>query len=257
MKRAKKILLCFSVILVGIIALVLILIYVLGKIFGFLYDVTTPKDYTYPDEYTKEYIRTNYVLADPNLTYLSLPAACVRGDGESYYAIHNIPLDQYMVSLWHRFIGGSDYSPRVMKRSSVNQEPVLDWTYDSVQFIAHKQIVEFAPGDLKTVRELGKEVCGSTLAKIDAAVFRVFLTTALESQNYLERDALPFSLPEDSYGQILAIRVTFKEYENLVWDARIITHENIRYLEMYIQRDGTYEPVYIPLPAEIVALIPQ
>ncbi len=257
MTRLKRFLICFSVILIGVVALVLILFYVLGKTFGFLYDVTTPKDYTYPDEYTKEYIRTNYVLADPNLTYLSLPQACVNGDGESYYAIHNVPLDQYMVSLWDGFIGARDYSPRVKKRNSVDQEPILDWTYDSVQFISYKQVVELMPEDLKTVRQLGKEVYGSTLAKIDATVFRTFLTTALETQSYLEKDALTTPLPEDSYGQMLAIRVNFAEYENLVWDARVITHENVRYLEVYVNQGGSYQPVYIPLPAEIVALIPQ
>jgi hypothetical protein len=204
--------------------------------------------------------QTNYTRADPNLIHLSVDSNGVGTEGSTMkYPIEGIPVNEY-ICIKSRIGIFNSYRAYISKESGLKEEPILDWEYKSV--VLYNLNLEYSSSPSQSGRTLpsgasilnyGQQIFGGTFATIDVQMFKDYVIRSIETKNYV--DSLPSARSE--YFQI---RVFFTKYENLVWDAKIVRvrEDNSRYIVFYLPTENEeYKKVYIPLPAEIVALIPQ
>ena len=256
MKSILKEILFATLIFLTIVSLLVIGIfaaksYMLLKALEEIDQIGTPETYYYIEE--------NYVTADPNLVHIETEQEILSGlHLDVYYTILGIPMEQYVVkkevpfSIWKN----DSYHAIMLKKSDVTEEPIFDWTYKSVELFVTNQPAYYLNSfkdSMQSIHRLGKDIYYSHYATIDSQVFKTYLTQSMESGTYGDPSNL------DLYDNLL-IRVSFVEYENMVWDGALYRHveTDTFYLRIYLAgEDGNYTEKMLPLPAEIVALIPQ
>ncbi len=215
----------------------------------------------YPEYLTWEYCMKNYKLADPNLLYLYSAQNGVEGYDAGvfyyFYAIKDVPCDRFLFCRMDPLLFSYSYEVEIWKNKQNQDDPIRDYTYESVQVFwkidgRSREICN------KVQSELGNYEFSEFIHNIDPTAFRSYLLENLDSQNYLNdlkagrgishvwKDA------SDVAKGTLAIRVSFEEYENIVWDAYIMEEEGTYFIECCVfDADWIYyDYAYIPFPEE-------
>ena len=255
----------------------LILFLAISMVFCSSCNQREPYTVEYPELYTPEYCYVSYVAEDTDKNLLPLHVAenyiCITVNGLShrYGAIKDIPLDKYFYDVQCAIVLVTPYM-HIARHKNVEEEPILDYHYTKVELLWERARPEFSDPDFWSV---GEAVIYETIAEIDASAFQTFLLASINGGHYHESD---FEIPAtsvlqkitDKYGistnLYLKIRVHFLEYENLVWDAKIQYADGSYYLLFFLLTkaddplnkigEDYYRAVYIPLPEDIVKLIP-
>jgi hypothetical protein len=166
----------------------------------------------------------------------------------------------------------------VFRNSEVElSEPeILSWTVDRAELYWHNGH-HFLDKKGK-VSSIGEDVCYETLADVDGVSFQSHLKTCLETEGYRANGAgcmwhtvtKRFTFNDNGSNVesdlMLTLRVHFEEYENIVWDGKVVTiegGEHDYYVLFYLFTvtesipEGYYRDVFVPLPTEIAELIPE
>ena len=239
---------------------------------------------TYPEEYTAFYFYSNYVQADPNLIHLY----AAKNDAGKYnlnaqywrfYAIKDVPIDEYVCYSENYIIldpGLNSYIAR-NKNMEMTDSEILSYEVSSAELYWHdgSYYRYEARNDAHKMEAIGEHIYYETVASIDATAFQNSLRKCIEAENYIPNQegllktyvTKPFVNHEDIHSElVLTIRVHFAEYENIVWDASVVTLngiENVYYVNYQLTTGtaedaftGYYYNVYVPLDESIVKLIP-
>ena len=249
----------------------------------------------YPEIYTPEYCYENYTDADPYLTFLysaenSIGIYDVPGGGDIYYAIKDVPLDEYLY-VRHCVMFQTGYHGRIVKNKNkvLPVQEVLAYKIKSVEVYSCNPVNSVAISE-KVWVSLGNAIVKEIVAALDedgVASFQPYIQECIDTGNYrnIEKheDVSMYNQVSKEYhnddpfsdgkknNSCLYIRVSFEEYENLVWDAPIWELDGTYYISFclcttdgqspgeYIDfiSDGYWPYIYIPLNQEVVALIPQ
>ena len=239
--------------------------------------------FAYPEGYTAEYFKENYVLCDRNLIHLQAAENSAGQHEEygqyfSYYAIQDVPVEKYVCSREDFIILDPGFDVRIARSPELEMsEPeILSWTVDRAE-LYWRNGHHFLDKKGK-VSSVGEDICYETLAEVDGAGFQAHLKTCLETEGYRANGAgcmwnivtKRFTFNDNGSNVesdlMLTLRVHFKEYENIVWDGKVVTidgGEHDYYVLCYVftttetSPEGFYRDVFVPLPEEIAELIPK
>lgn len=211
----------------------------------------------YPDGYTYEYLTGNYTRADPNLEHMHIaenglgPFERSPSGYASYWAIKDVPVEEYLV-----MCNASLLSSIVQLVKSKQDEPpsyeVLEWDIERVELIvvnynAHKLDTRY--GKDRVYHQLGK------LNDESVSEMQEYIQECLDTENYYEYIDKDFQQVKID-GKNIFIRVFFKKYENIVWDANISEVDGNYYIQFWIYDEtipeaddnwGKYHSVRMPL----------
>jgi hypothetical protein len=90
----------------------------------------------YPEDYTPEYIAENYTMADPNLTPLYAASNGIYS-GEFanccyYYAIKNVPLDEYLFAHSSMLFMNNAYNVLKKKDKDLPSQEILSYDIQNI-----------------------------------------------------------------------------------------------------------------------------
>lgn len=229
---------------------------------------------TYPENYTVDYCNENYIEADPNLLYLrvadnDIGRIEIPGGGARYRAIKDVPLDEYL--MFDESIMFAPLSYKILKNKNnldLPQQEILSYKIKDIKIYRQTYDTEIEPVDkyklgAKMVEEELSSISGE---KTDA--FQAHIIECLEQGNYHKNYGKQYGYVFNpnivrSNDRKVRLRVTFENYENLVWDTTIYEKKNKFYIDFYTPSDspdGGWLPNYIPLDEEfnekIAELIP-
>ena len=132
------------------IILIIVSLLLLPPIIATILLLNTPYRAKYPKYLNKTYCEHNYVEADPNLQYLCGAINKVQGTffqrvnhmGEIYnfFAIKNVPADQYLGTYHHAVIFSSGYSIGVFRHKDIAPEFLEQHTATSAIFYSQNKI---------------------------------------------------------------------------------------------------------------------
>ena len=206
-------------------------------------DVYSMADFNYPSYMTHTYCKTEYRIVDYQLIPLSIYNSKISETFETYcyFAIKDLPVEHFLARdevFWALEYDALTPETMVVVFRQVNENPIYDWEYASV---------ELYKGDLLSgTREF--------TVQVDVPFFKDSFLNSLETENYI------IGYPSGYYSsqrEDLRIRIYFADYPNIAWDAKVWTIGNGYYVQCILRVGITSETLNIPLPAEIVALIPQ
>lgn len=238
---------------------------------------------SYPEGYTAAYFQQNYAVCDPNLICLQTAknsAGRVEENGAygTYYAIPGIPVEEYVCCRGDFIILNPSFDIKIWRSRELDAtEPeIFSWTVDRAELYWHNGH-HFLDKKGK-VSSIGEDVCYETLANVDGMSFQSHLKSCLEEEGYRANGfgcmwhtvTKRFTYRENGSDVesdlMLTLRVHFKEYENIVWDGKVVTIEGGEH-DYYVLfhlftvtesiPEGYYRDVFVPLPAEIADLIPE
>ena len=240
-------------------------------------------NFSYPEGYTAAYFHQNYAVCDPNLFPLHTAknsAGRVEENGAygTYYAIPGIPVEEYVCCRGDFIILNPSFDIKIWRSRELDAtEPeILSWTVDRAELYWHNGH-HFLDKKGK-VSSIGEDVCYETLADVDGVSFQSHLKTCLEEEGYRANGfgcmwhtvTKRFTYRENGSNVesdlMLTLRVHFKEYENIVWDGKVVTiegGEHDYYVLCYVftttetAPEGFYRDIFVPLPEEIAKLIPK
>ena len=215
--------------------------------------------FEYPDIYTTEYCSANYIEADPNLLYTVSADNCigqidVPGGYASYYAIKDVPLDEYL--LLDEAIMFAPFSYQIVKNKNntkLPQQEILSYEIKSIIIYSLSHDL-----DILDKRTLGDKMVEEIIASVDhndASAFQDYIIDCLANNNYLIAGEVVGSLESVEF---INLRVIFEGYENLVWDSGISKQNGTYYIVFYMinEMNGGWRQIWLPLNQEIAALIP-
>ena len=240
-------------------------------------------NFAYPEGYTAEYFKENYLPCDRNLIHLQAAENSAgqheeNGQYLSYYAIMDVPVEKYVSCREDYIILDPSFDIFVFRNPEVEiSEPeILSWTVERAE-LYWRNGHHFMDKKGK-VSSIGEDIFHETLTEVDGAGFQTHLKTCLETEGYRANGAgclwhtvtKRFTFNDNGSNAesdlMLTLRVHFKEYENIVWDGKVVTiegGEHDYYVLFYLFTvtesipEGYYRDVFVPLPAEIAELIPE
>lgn len=214
----------------------------------------------YPDIYTLEYCSANYIDADPNLLYTvsadnSIGKIDVSGGYASYYAIKDVPIDDYL--LLDEAIMFVPLSYKIVKNKNntkLPQQEILSYEIKSITIYSLSDDL-----DALDKRALGDKMVEEIIACIDnneASAFQDYIIDCIETKNYKTA-----GIAGDAHKPVegIHLRVVFECYENLVWDSGIYEQNDIYYIVFYTPADspnGGWVQNWMPINQELAELIP-
>ena len=240
----------------------------------------------YPEQYTPEYCAENYVDADQNLVPLYIDNKDGVGpisvsDGyDTFYAIKDIPFDKYLfASKWQLL---STHTRVVQnKNMELPEQEILSYQCKSVDLF-WKKVNNSSGGrfDKWSSPDHADQVSEhiATLNSEEATMFQTYIRECLNTGNYVESgkpnsEFMVSSVWKENMDSGLAqnwlcLRVSFVEYENLVWEVAVqkavIKEAEERYYMTFFwfitdekHPDGYWKIVYIPLNESLAGLIPK
>lgn len=209
----------------------------------------------YPDYLTGEYVQEHYELVDMNLVYLQTyrrrtnsirhPQGPFRA---RFMEIKGVPLNQFLGLESHGW--RLPYEAYVVSNSESSVNPIYDFEIKKIELYGKRQ---FKYIDRPDTENYGKKIYSKQLYEItDSEV----VGEILDSIQYAERDDIYAPILKDG-GEIITLRIHFKEYENIVWDAEVGERDGKYYLRIILgadildeehkifSRDYDYDFIYI------------
>lgn len=219
---------------------------------------------TYPQDYTTSYCSENYIQADPNLMYLrsadnAIGTIEIPGGSASYYAIKDIPLDEYLLK--DEAVLFAPLSYKIVKNKNNNNLPtqeILSYTVKSVTLY----LVRNERNNIDK-NNLGSDLVDEYVVSIsgeEAIAFQSHIIECLENDNYRET-GLGGDLLDNviENGKQVCLRISFEDYDNLVWDSNIYMQNDVYYIVFYTlseETNGYWVQNWLPLYEEFVKLLP-
>lgn len=214
---------------------------------------------TYPQKYTTAYCEENYIRADPNLIHLiaaenEIGKIEIPGGWGYYRAIKDVSMEDYLVMTKVLMFGinGRDIVKN-KNNDALPEQEILSYHIKKIEIYKNeKSLKELYHID---VLKLGNERVTEVISSFDgekADRFQSDLIECLEKGNYKNGDEITFDIFE------LNIRITFDNYEYLVWDGGVIKskEDNKLYIVFYKPTDGLWKNILIPLNNDIAELVP-
>lgn len=214
----------------------------------------------YPDIYTPEYCYENYIQACENLTHVY---DAKNGIGEAtyhpikrfkvrYYAIADVPLDEYLVC--HEIIPMSVHPFSIVKNKNKDlpQNEILSYEIADIKLYLCDLNERF------TSRNYGFECVVKYMASLDEekiSSFQPYLQNCIDNKDYADDEEAFTGVWQNTY--LLVIRIYFSKYDFLVWDSEILWKDNRYYMPLnFLNEESEWETLYIPLSQDIIDLIP-
>ncbi|MBR6577453.1 MAG: hypothetical protein IKK74_00745 [Clostridia bacterium] len=233
----------------------------------------------YPEGYTAGYFHANYVQADPNLIHLYASENSAGkydefGQIDRYYAIKDVPIDEYVCYSHDWFILDPGFEVYIARNKDmkISGSEILSYEVSSAELFWEDGSY-FDDKERNKMEAIGEKKYYESVASIDAKAFQNALKDCIETGNYvgyrdLDSSSLykPFVDHEGVNSYLtLKIRVRFSKYENIVWDATVkrsmeepdkyyVVHQLFVTTENF--PEGYYTDVCVPLDSSIAKLIP-
>lgn len=220
---------------------------------------------TYPQKYTTSYCNDNYIQADPNLMYIRIAdndigKVDIPGGFAKYYAIKDVPVDEYLVL--NKSVIFAPLSYEIVKNKNNNDllgQEILLYPIKSVQIYLK---TNSTVNDINK-KELGADLVGKYVSSIDgekAVAFQSQIIENLTKGNY-RATGLAGDLLEvvEKEGNPICLRVIFENYENIVWESGLFKQNDAYYIVFYTPVDshnGEWIQNWLPISQELVELIP-
>ena len=214
----------------------------------------------YPELYTPEYCTNNYIQADPNLLYIayadnSIGRIDVPGGYARYYAIKDVPVDEYL--LLDEAVMFAPLSYKIVKnkyKSDLPQQEIVSYKIKSV--LIYSQSKDLDELDKKA---LGEKMVDEIVASIDgndATAFQSHIIDCMQTKNYKE-----VGIAGDLYDILnIRVRVVFENYENLVWDSNLYKQNDTYYILVHTYVDDSWGSGWkqnmFPINQKLAELIP-
>ena len=232
----------------------------------------------YPEGYTAGYFHANYVRADPNLIHLyasenSAGKYDAFGQIERYYAIKDVPIDEYVCYSHDWIILDPAFEVYIARNKDmkISESEILSYEVSSAE-LYWEDGSYFNDKERNKMEAIGEKSYYETVASIDATVFQNALKDCIETGNYVDyQNSVSNSVYKDFVNHkgvnsylTLKIRVRFSKYENIVWDATVkkSMDEPNKYYILYklfvtteTSSEGYYTDVCVPLDDSIAKLI--
>lgn len=181
----------------------------------------------YPSYFTGEYVKEHYELVDMNLVYLESYRKCTSSISQNgrycqFMKIKDVPLEQFVGMKFTRFLS-SECRVQVLFNSEFPANPIKDFEIEKIELYAKEEYSGLVHSDFENY---GKIIYTKQIYEIDNSEV---MQEILESIKNTDReDEYP---PKLKYGnQTVTVRIHFKEYENIVWDAEIGKKDGKYYL---------------------------
>lgn len=211
----------------------------------------------YPDIYTPEYCRDNYIRASKNLVHIYnaeneigqfIKLQDVGGWG-TYYAIKDVPLDEYLLRDELQMFTDHKFSIVKNKNKALPKDEILSYKISDLKLYSFSLASD---DDQNYGSNCVKEnVASLDRDKLDS--FQTYIQNCIDTKNYKTPKFGNKSYVRHN-GLLLYIRVCFSEYQFLAWDAVIIYKDDVYCMEVYGVND--VDLMYIPLSQDIIDLIP-
>ena len=181
----------------------------------------------YPSYFTGEYVKEHYELVDMNLVYLESYRKCTSSISQNgrycqFMKIKDVPLEQFVGMTSSLFLS-SGCNTYVLFNSNSCINPIKDFEIEKFELYAKENYSGLVHSDFENY---GKIIYTKQIYEIDNSEV---MQEILESIKNTDReDEYP---PKLKYGnQTVTVRIHFKEYENIVWDAEIGKKDGKYYL---------------------------
>lgn len=214
----------------------------------------------YPEMYTPAYCSENYVEADPNLIYTvsaenDIGRIDVPGGYARYYAIKDVPVDEYL--LLDEAVMFAPLSYKIVKNKhnlDLPQQEIVSYKIKSV--LIYSQSKDLDELDKKA---LGEKMVDEIVASIDgndATAFQSHIIDCMQTKNYKE-----VGIAGDLYDILnIRVRVVFENYENLVWDSSLYKQNDTYYILVHTYVDDSWGSGWkqnmFPINQKLAELIP-
>ena len=225
----------------------------------------------YPETYTVEYCKENYVEVNPKIEVFKASDNSVENTwwGERFRAIKDVPLEEYLYYQHHDFSYGTSQVVR-NKNLVLPEDDILYYEYESLELYAYGEHHGLSNKRLE-------KITGS-----DADSFRAYIRECLESKNFniFEGDESKYLSPVYVDERLpIVLKIKFSEYPNLGWRSAIyqlIDGAPNDYFDYFFDGDPNYyfvfwrlvltedhekgyfyQSIWLPLPEEIAKLIPE
>jgi len=186
----------------------------------------------YPSYFTGEYAEEHYELLDMNLVYLK--SYRKRTTGISYSGINcrfteikNVPLTQFigMTSCLFLEAGHQAY---VLSSTEFSSNPINDFEIKKIELYAKYDYFERFNSDLD---KYGKMIYVKQLYEIENLEV---IQEILESIRHAERENIMSTNTPPCESGTVTVRIHFKEYKNIVWDAEVEEKDGKYYLKLIL-----------------------
>lgn len=215
----------------------------------------------YPEKYTTSYCSENYIQADPNLVHLraadnDLGRIEIPGGGARYCKIKDIPLDEYL--LLDQYIMFAPLAYKIVKNKNntdIQVQEILSYKVKSVNIYLEAEKKNMSA----EMRKLGLGLVEEYIATVDGAdaeAFQSHLIECVEKGNYTKTGPGGYAFIRKD-NNIVNLRVSFENYENLVWDSQIKIKDDTYYIVFYTPYTsvGEWSSNYLPINQEMADLI--
>ena len=236
----------------------LILPFVLGIAIFMVVIWITSYEVEYPETYTVEYCKENYVPANPQLVAFKIADNSVEDiwRDDIYIAIKNVPTEDYLYHKNNIFLTTSHTEIVRNKNLVLPEDELLFYEYKSLELYVNGNQYNLSNTELKK----------STGDKADS--FRAYIQECLESGNYkkfsFDPNIVSHAYANEKFSIILEIK--FSEHPYLGWGSEIyqFTDGDPNYYFLFARfvvdeshPDGYYKRLCIPLPEDLAKLIPE
>jgi len=203
----------------------------------------------YPSYFTGEYVKEHYELVDMNLVYLESYQKRTSGISRNglncrFMKIKDVPLEQFVGMTSYISLFSSSYGNYILFNLDSPVNPIEDFEVEKVELYVKKNRFNIDNSDFDMYGKLiyVRQVCEIENSEIKQEI--------LESIRYADREDLYAPLP----GIAISVRIHFKEYENIVWDATIGERDGKYYLyillvdeeeKIFSCENGNYAYVYV------------
>ena len=204
----------------------------------------------YPDYFTGEYVQEHYELIDMNLVYLQsyhrrTSRISLNGQEYQFMKIKEVPLAQFvgMVSYTSLF---PSYRHYILFNLESPVNPICDFEIEKIELYARKSGLAMGGEGFDKYGEL---IYSKQLYEVNT--LEVMQEISESIRNADKENEYP---PKLKYGnQTITLRIHFKEYENIVWDAEVGEKEGKYYLYILLvdeergifSLDGNYVYAYV------------
>lgn len=226
----------------------------------------------YPGMYTLEYCSENYTRFCHNLKALVVAKNYIGEQRtDKYYAIKDVPLEKYLVMTPRPVIFGSVYSVYLCQNINCSDFPIVDYTAIKAELFWEEPEGVYDdtedPDDIRA--SWGTCVFYESVAEVNAQEFQDYICSAIESKNYYKLNCrnlvtkyIDRNVNQATKLVYLSVRVYFSEYENLVWDACVVSVEGYYYITISVPKEeiddtayGNYIDIQIPVTDDILRII--
>ena len=225
------------------------------------------KKFDYPDNLTPRYCLDNYTPMASNYAYLQAYSNCVSGkrfraDGASwfwFYAIPSVPEDKFLACCERHGLYGYGLDYVLYRENNCTTDPLFDFEIDYIEIcLYHRSIDKY----IQTAPKYGNAIYYSNLkTTFDVGLFEQLKDCIKSGDNYYpENYAVTFTndfvyVNKGDTEYSVALRIHFKEYENIIWHARVLEHQGIYYLQNYMALDDNGSTGYLRITDDLQEFI--